>query len=186
MERRSEGTLDCHTGAILLREGTGAIGATYPRGSSAEPSALAGPSSVSASIGTPTTVSEPPPFAVARPALPRAGVAIVLGPGPATVRAQARRWARPLTGRFARSDHASVAVVAAPSRTRWTLVLTCAGAFALGATVAASAGELANRAVEAAASACLIAGVLTVLEALRRASAGARRRGKHRAAGRSD
>ena len=184
MDRRSEGTLDCHTGAILLREGTGAVASTYQRGSSAQPSALPGPSSVSASIGTPTTVSEPPPFAVARPPFPRGGVAIVLGPGPATVRAQARRSARPLTSRLVRPDHA-VSLIVASGRSRWTLGLTCVGAFALGATTAASAGELANRAVEAAASACVIAGVLILLGALLRTSKPAQS-SKHRAARRRD
>jgi len=171
IETRSEGTLDCHTDAILLREGAGAACPTYLRGSSAGVSALPSGTSVSLSVGTPTTASEPPPFAVARSVFPAAKLAIVVGPGPATVRARAR--ARDRLVRPNRAERRAAAVAPA-RRARGASAITGAGAFALGATTAASVGQLTGGALETAALSCIVAGVVMLLVALARTREGTR------------
>ncbi len=162
-ETRSEATLDCHTDAILLREGPGAVASTYLRGSGAPARAPGSVPSLPISIGTPTTVSEPPPFSPARSTFPAGGVAIVV-----TDR-------RDLQVRRARATSPPP-----PMRASWPI--TSAGIFALGAATAASVGELAGRALETAALACILAGVLILLLALLRMGARARPGGKRRAA----
>ena len=149
IESRSEGTLDCHTDAILLREGAVALGSAYLRGSS----------SASMSVGTPTTMSEPPPFALPRSTFPAAKVTFVVEARPATVRAP-----RELVPR-SRAAGRAAAVVPLPRAPSPVATLWVAGAFALGATTSASAGHLRNRALEVAAFACVIAGVVLLVVA---------------------
>lgn len=172
IETRSEATLDCHTDAIMLREGVGgAVCSTYLRGSPAETRAVGSGTSVPDSAGTRTVVSEAPPFAPLRSAYADAKVAFVVGAGPATARARARSSARMDRRR---------AAVTLRARASLARAVRGLGMFALGAAAAASVGELAERALETAALACILAGVLILLLALGRTRRAAR--SKRRAA----
>ena len=172
IETRSEATLDCHTDAIMLREGVGAVGSTYLRGSPAETRALGSGTSIPESVGTRTVPSEAPPFAPPRrSAFADAKVAFVVGAGPVKARARARSSAR--------TDRRRTAV-APRARASLARAVRGLGMFALGAAASASVGELAERALETAALACILAGVLLLLLALVRTRRGARR--KRRAA----
>lgn len=179
METRSEPTLECHTDAIILRDGAGAVCSTYLRGSSSGPSAPPSATSLSLSLGTPTTASEPPPFAVRRSAFPAAEVAIVVGVGPATQRVKAR--ARALERTYRRAG-----AVAPSSLTRGASAVAYASAFALGAATAASVGHVADRALEIASFACMVAGAVTLLVGILRTRARVASCGKRRAVGRRD
>ncbi len=159
IETRSEGTLDCHSDAIMLREGVGAIGSTYLRGSPAEARLPGSESSIPVSLGTQTTVSEPPPFARVRSAFPDAKGAFVVSAGSARARAPARTSTR-VEGRRS--------AVTLPGRASVARAIRGAAVFALGAATAASVGELAERAVETAALACILAGALLLFLALAR------------------
>ena len=168
IETRSEGTLDCHTDAIMLREGVGAMGSTYLRGSPAGARPPGSGSSVPVSRGTQTTVSEPPPFAPVRSAFPDGKGEFVVSVGPARARVPARTWAR-IEGRRSAGT--------LPGRASVARAIRGAGVFALGAATAASVGELAERALETAALACIVAGAGLLLLALVRTGTGTREEG---------
>ena len=120
VETGSNPTLDCFTGAIVLREGAGAVGSSHlhDRPSASTPT----PTPTPTSVQTPTRPSEPPPFFARQPALHPARV-VVIGRPPASP----PRRAPP-------APRTSVGV-----RTR-PLPWQAVGTFALGATLAALAG----------------------------------------------
>lgn len=142
----SEGTMECRTGAILLREGARAVGSTFARPWDSEPEREPG-----AEAPTPA----PPPLPLPLPPLPPLPLAIARAGSPARDSAPARRTDLP---------------VSVP----WSF----AGAFALGAAIAALAGLVLERgAVELAALASAVAGGMTLSAALGRLSRSGRRGG---------
>lgn len=163
----SEGTIEIQTGAILLREGARAVGSTYtrrpwdsdPEPVSAVPSSPQTPSALRALPAMPSPSSAPP----SPPAIPPI-------PSPIPALDPLRRAAAAARPSSRRSEPPVISVP-------WSF----AGAFALGATIAALAGLVLDRgAVEIAALASAVAGGMTLSAALARvASKGraGRRRG---------
>jgi len=149
----SEGTMECRTGAIIQREGARAVGSTFVRAWDSEPPPLPAttPSSLRALPALPSPSAPTPP---APPVSP------VAKPG------SPRRY--PSGSSF--------------SRERPTYVpYSVAGAFALGASIAALAGIAVERgAVEFAALAAAVAGGMTLSAALARASKGRTERTRSR------
>jgi hypothetical protein len=161
MEPRSRDTLDCSTGAIILREGAGAVVSTYLT------------ESESALAGAPTQTQTPTPTSPESMAEPPQRAWPIVRPGPATERARQRELAAALAilanvpkskevreTRERRRD-ARPSPRRAPTATASPAWTRC-GMFALGAAVAAIAGRFADRGdFFVAVVASLLAGVLT-------------------------
>ena len=117
----SSPTLDCFTGAIVRREGAGAVGSSYLRDSASSPSAVPGSPSISSatSLSEATSIGDPPPY-FARKSPLRSPVFVIRAapamrgravehlrsrrqreavPGPLAIRAKSLRWK--LFGAFA-------------------------------------------------------------------------------------
>jgi hypothetical protein len=161
VEARSSQTLDCFTDAILLREGRGAVGATYVRGTSSTTAAVSS-HPVSSSLATPMSGAGPPPFARVS-AFPAAAPVIVVRTGRATERAQRVRELRALDAQLeaVRAERSQLAdrVARYASTLGWALP----AAFAIGASCAALSGLAAGRAsFEVAIGACLVAGLVVL------------------------
>jgi len=161
----SDATIEIQTGAILLREGARAVGSTYTRRPwesepdpvPAAPSSLQTPSSLRALPAMPSP-SSPTPSPPAVPPIP-----LPVPPPPPLGRAAPA--ARPSSRR------PEAPVISVP----WSF----AGAFALGATIAALAGLVLDRgAVEIAALASAVAGGMTLSAALARVAS--KGRAEHR------
>lgn len=153
-DAQSEATLSCLTGAIVLREGAGAVGSTFAREWEPDlrpPPPPPTPSSLLALPPLPTASARgspgaPPPLW----RLPRVPVPLVV------------RMAEPRRSQ-SRRDHDSVHGTPLPCGV--------VGAFALGATLAALAGlGLERGALEVAAVASAVAGGVTLAAALARVS----------------
>jgi hypothetical protein len=176
IETRSEHTLDCHTDAILLREGAaGAVGSAQGGGASSAASGLPSATSLSVSSATPTTGSERGPFVFRRSAFPAAGMAFVVSSGPATKRAAARSPAtsrlEPRPGFVSAPPPRLGSAPPASARPGFVFAREAGAlrAFALGAVAAVSAGYFRGRGLEMAALACILAGMATLYTALARA-----------------
>ena len=140
-DSRSGATLSCLTGAIARREGAGAVGSTFAREWDSEP-------------------APPPPTSPPASSRGAAGVQ----PAPCSPAALPVLLPALAIARRSRSRHAN-ARMGAPSLP-WSPV----GAFALGATLAAVAGEVLERgALEVAALASAVAAGITLAAALTRA-----------------
>ncbi|HSO41128.1 MAG TPA: hypothetical protein VLT33_51735 [Labilithrix sp.] len=158
----SEGTVECRTGAIMLREGARAVGSTFAREWDSQPE----PASVAAlPPETPTSLR-------ALPALPSPSAPPLSLPPALPPLAAARPAQRPGHRRASSSRRARARPVAVP----WSF----AGAFALGAAIAALAGVGIERgAIEVAALASAIAGGMTLSAALGRVASKGRADGRH-------
>jgi hypothetical protein len=160
-DSRSNPTLDCHTDAIILREGAGAVCSTYLDGSPSSPSVTRTPTTASESISVATpTDAEPSPFIVRRSAF-RAAPQFIVHAGPATARARGRAAAAAGGARRAAAAPPEIRI-RARSLPTWTVF----AGFALGASVAAPAVIVLERGVAFAVLACVVAGVVTLFSGL--------------------
>jgi hypothetical protein len=162
-DSRSNPTLDCHTDAIILREGAGAVCSTYLDGSPSSPSVTRTPTTASESISVATpTDAEPSPFIVRRSAF-RAAPQFIVHAGPATARARGRAAGAAAAGGARRAAAAAPEIrIRARSLPTWTVF----AGFALGASVAAPAVIVLERGVAFAVLACVVAGVVTLFSGL--------------------
>jgi hypothetical protein len=160
--RPSGPTLDLHTDAIILREGRGAVASTAPRGGSSPPSVTSTPTSTptptSTAGATPTpTESAPSPFFVRKTVFRAAPRILTVGPGPATIRARAlveAGAAARATGMSSEGRRRCERPARTPAQVSWTFF----AAFALGAASAALMPTIADRGIELAIMATVIAG----------------------------
>jgi hypothetical protein len=152
-DSRSSPTLDCHTDAIIRREGADAVCSTHLR----ESSSL---TSVSMALATPTN-PERSPFTVRKSTFP-VGARILVRPSAAAERARAREAVAIAAVAARRSAAPAPAPIHARSLPTWSV---CA-AFALGATVAVSASVMHERGVVTAVVACVVAGIVTMFSGL--------------------
>jgi hypothetical protein len=169
--RPSGPTLDLHTDAIILREGPAVVASTVPLRGSSPPSvtsmatATATPTLTSLSTATPTEPA-PSPFFVRRTVFRAAPGILTVGPGPATVRAEARVRARLDADASMRSSDArrkSADLARAPAPASWAFLAV----FALGAATSALMPMTTDdRGIELAIMAAVIASVQTLAVAM--------------------